>query len=191
MTKRRAVAIAAVFAALLLAVDVSAAEFPATAQVGGQNLVLNGTATRTVWGFKVYEVGLFLDQPTSDPQTIMSVNRGPKRIRMEMLRAVEKDKFVATVQESIERNIEPAEKDKFAAELDSFLGYLRRSEDLSKGRVITVDFVPGEGMVLGLDDQQLGTIPGDEFYHLILRLWIGKPLQASIKEGLLGRTKES
>ena len=191
MNMRQLMAAAAALAAILLPLGVTAADSPETAQVGGQSLVLNGTATRTVWGFKVYEVGLFLDQPTSDAQTIMTVNRGPKRIRMEMLRPVEKEKFIATVQESIERNIMPAEKDKFAMELDSFLGYLRRGEDLTKGRVITVDFVPADGMVLGLDDRRLGTIPGDEFYHLILRLWIGSPLQASIREGLLGRAKES
>lgn len=191
MSVIKKIALVAVFAAMPFARGVCAAAFPETAQVGGQDLVLNGTAMRTVWGFKVYEVRLFLDQPTSDAQTIMDVNRGPKRIRMEMLRPVAKDKFLSTVEESIERNVEPAEKEKFAAELDSFLGYLRRGEDLSKGRVITVDFVPGEGMVLGLDEQRLGTIPGDDFYHVILRLWIGHPLQPSIKEGLLGRTKAS
>lgn len=191
MTMRKIPVIAAALAGILLTRGIAAADFPATAQVGGQSLVLNGTATRKVWGFKVYEVGLFLDQPTSDAQTIMAVNRGPKRIRMEMLRPVDKEKFIATVQESIDRNVEPTEKDKFAKELDLFLGYLRRGEDLTKGRIITVDFVPSEGMVLGLDDQRLGAIPGDEFYHLILRLWIGCPLQASIKEGLLGRANES
>ncbi|MBU3665312.1 MAG: hypothetical protein FGM15_05470 [Chthoniobacterales bacterium] len=182
---------AAVATAVLLAGQIFAAGFPSAAEVGGQHLVLNGTATRTVWGFKVYEVGLFLDQPCSDAQAIMATNRAPKRIRMEMLRPVEKEKFLSTVQESIDRNVDAAEKQKFAPELESFLGYLRSGEDLSKGRVITVDFVPGEGMVLGLDDQRLGAIPGEDFYHVILRLWIGRPLQESIREGLLGHGAES
>ena len=40
-----------------------------------------------------------------------------------------------------------------------------------------------------LGNKELDVIPGDEFYHALLRLWIGEPLQKSIKEGLLGTGK--
>lgn len=160
---------------------------PASAEVGGQSLVLNGKATRTVWGFPVYHVGLFLEKPSADGESIMSTDRGAKRIHMSMLRSVEKKDFVATVRENIDQNLTPAEKETFAAELDAYLGHLEKGGDIEPGRVITIDYLPGKGTVLALDGRQVGTIAGHEFYHVMLRLWIGRPLQASIKQGLLGR----
>lgn len=155
-------------------------------KLAGRPLVLNGKATRTVWGFPVYEVGLFLGAPSRDAEAIMKADREPKRVRMHMLRAVEKEKFVVTVRESIDRNLSAEEKQTYAAELAAYVGYLEQGGDIEPGRIITIDYVPGQGTLLGLDGKEVGRIPGHEFYHLMLRLWIGRPLQASIKDGLLG-----
>ena len=163
-----------------------AASTPAETTVGDRLLVLNGKALRTVWGFPVYEVGLFLGAPNRDAAAIMNADREPKRVRMHMLRAVEKEKFVATVRENIDQNLTPADKEKFARELAEYIGHLEKGGDIQPGRVITIDYVPGKGTVLGLDGRHVGTIEGHDFYHVMLRLWIGRPLQTSIKEGLLG-----
>lgn len=163
---------------------------PETSSVAGQELVLNGRAVRSVWGFPVYEVGLFLGERNADAEAIMKRDRAPKRVRMQMLRAVEKGKFVGTVRENIDQNLSPAEKEAFASELDAYVGYLENGGDIEPGRVITIDYVPGEGTVLGLDGKRIGTVAGEDFYHVMLRLWIGRPLQPSIKEGLLGRGEE-
>jgi hypothetical protein len=179
-----------VLAALLGGLPAKADEepsMPATASVGDRDLVLNGSALRSVWGFRVYEVGLFLGERNGDAAAIMDRDRTPKRVRMNMLRSVEKEKFVATVRENIDQNLSAAEKETFATELAEYIGHLEKGGDIKPGRVITIDFVPGQGTLLGLDGKHVGTIPGDDFYHLMLRLWIGQPLQASIKDGLLGR----
>jgi len=180
---------AAVLFVVLLAgnalADESAA-LPTAASVGGRELVRNGTAVRSVWGFQVYSVGLFLGKKTGDAAKIMDQDRDPKRVQMHMLRAVDKERFVATVQENIDHNLSDREKETFAAELAAYLGHLQKGGDIEPGRVITIDYVPGQGTVLGLDGRWVGVIPGDDFYHVMLRLWIGRPLQASIKDGLLG-----
>jgi hypothetical protein len=156
------------------------------AEVGGRSLILNGKATRTVWGFPIYHVGLFLEQRNADGEAIMGADRGAKRVHMSMLRAVEKKDFVSTVRENIDQNLTPAEKETFAAELAAYIGYLEQGGDIEPGRIITIDYLPGKGTVLALDGREVGTIAGHDFYHVMLRLWIGRPLQASIKQGLLG-----
>ena len=166
--------------------DAQATATPTMAEVGGHSLVLNGKATRTVWGFPVYHVGLFLEERSSDAEAIMTADRGAKRIHMNMLRAVEKKDFMATVRENVDRNLTAAEKETYAAELSAYLGHLEKGGDIQPGRIITIDYVPGQGTVLGLDGRRIGTIAGHDFYHVMLRLWIGRPLQASIKDGLLG-----
>jgi hypothetical protein len=183
---------AALFLAAALTAGTVAADdepiMPASASVAGRDLVLNGRALRSVWGFRVYEVGLFLGERNTDATSIMNGDRSPKRVRMNMLRSVDKEKFVATVRENIDGNFTPPEKERFASELEAFVGYLESGGDIEPGHVITIDYVPGEGTLLGLDGRHLGTIAGDDFYHCVLRLWIGQPLQASIKDGLLGAT---
>lgn len=149
-------------------------------------LVLNGTATRSVWGFGVYRIGLFLNERSTDVDRITASNRAPKRVRIAMLREVSEEQFADTVRTSIDRNFSDDEKKRFAQELATFLGAFRNGTDLREGSVVTIDYLPGKGMSMGLDDRPIGSIPGDEFYHAILRLWLGKPLQPSIRTGLLG-----
>ena len=159
---------------------------PPALTLADRPLVLNGQATRTVWGFSVYQVGLFLERPSRDALAIMQGDRGAKRVQMHMLRGVDKKDFVATVRESIDRNLTPAEKETFAAELAAYLGHLEKGGDIRPGRVITIDYLPDEGTVLALDGRRVGVIAGHDFSPVMLRLWIGRPLQASIKQGLLG-----
>lgn len=161
-------------------------DFPSETMLQDSKLVLNGTATRTVWGFGVYRIGLFLGERSSDSNRIIGTDRAPKRVRIAMLREVSEKQFADTVQESIDQNFSAGEKKQFAQELHAFLDTFRNGADLREGSVVTIDFLPGKGMVMGIDDRRIGAIPGDDFYHAILRLWLTKPLQPSIRSGLLG-----
>lgn len=185
----RTLLVTALFATIPFA-EADESTMPAATSVDGRELVLNGKALRSVWGFKVYEVGLFIGERNEDADDIMGNDRAAKRVQMNMLRAVDKDKFVATVRENIDGNFSAEEKEKFASELEAFVSYLQNGGDIAPGQTITIDYHPGKGTVLGLDGRHVGTIPGDDFYHRILRLWIGKPLQDSIKTGLLGAEGE-
>ncbi len=160
---------------------------PAEITLEGQPLIRNGRATRTVWGFWVYQIGLYLKSPSADENYITQTDRTPKSVRIFMERAVGKETFSGTVQESINRNFTLNEQARFAKELETFLACFQDGEDLTKGSLVTIDFLPGRGMAVAVDNKRLAVIPGDTFYHMILRLWIGRPIQASIKTGLLGQ----
>lgn len=167
--------------------DIHGVGFPEQTVLENRPLVLNGTATRTVWGIKVYVVGLFLAEANHDENAILNTDRAPKRVQISMLREVSEDQFVSTIQDNIDNNFTSAEKKLFVGELEAFFSCFNGGTELKEGGLVTIDYLPGKGMVVGLNDRQFDAIPGDDFYHAILRLWIGKPLQKSIKEGLLGR----
>jgi len=149
-------------------------------------LVLNGEATRTVWGFEVYKIRLYLHEVMREAAQILGAREHPKRIEITMVRSVDEEQFTSTVQENIDQNFTTEEKEKFGGQLSEFLGCFNNGADLHPGNVITIDFAPAEGTVVKLDGRTLDTIPGADFYHALLRLWIGKPLQKSIKDGLVG-----
>jgi hypothetical protein len=158
----------------------------ATAEIGGRNLVLNGESTRTVWGFEVYKIRLYLPETMRDADQILGSKGQAKRIEIVMVRSVDEEQFSYTVQQSIDNNFSDEEKQRFSVQLSEFLGCFNNGADLEPGNVITIDYIPAEGTVVKLDGRTLDTIPGADFYHALLRLWIGKPLQKSIKDGLVG-----
>ena len=149
-------------------------------------LVLNGEATRSVWGFEVYKIRLYLHEIMRDAEQIMGAKSDPKRIEITMVRSVDEEQFSSTVQDNIDHNFSAEDKEKFGGQLSEFLGCFNKGADLEPGNVITIDYTPDEGTVVKLDGRTLDTIPGADFYHALLRLWIGKPLQKSIKDDLVG-----
>lgn len=181
---------AALFLAALTAGVAAKEDAPALAPTNESSLVLNGEATRTVWGFEVYKIRLYLHEIMREAESILSATGHPKRIEITMTRSVDEDQFTSTVQQSIDNNFTAEEKEKFAPQLSEFLGCFNKGADLKPGNVITIEFAPGSGTVVRLDGRTLDTIPGADFYHAILRLWIGKPLQKSIKDGLVGGAEE-
>lgn len=148
-------------------------------------LILNGTAIRSKWGFNVYVVALYLTEKSRDADVIM-LNREPKRVHITMLHGVSEHRFVSTIEKNIDVNFSTEEKSRFATEIKAFFACFGGGASLEKFSTIDIDYVPGKGMHVTVDGRELEMIPGDDFYHAILRLWIGQPPQATLKTGLVG-----
>ena len=158
---------------------------PKTIKAAEQVLKLNGSAIRTIFGIKIYQVGLYVTRPTKDEDVIFG-DRAKKRIQIRMLREVKGKKFEATIRKNIAKNFSPAEKEMFSDQNERFLECFV-SKIMADESVVDIDFLPGEGTEVLVDGERIDLIPGDDYYHALLRLWIGKPLQESIKHGLMGK----
>jgi len=167
--------------------EVKGVQVPDEITCGDSTLVLNGTAVRSVFGFKVYVAGLYLVEPSGDQDVIMSQDRGGKRLHMTMLRDVAGEKFESTILNNIDTNFSATEKQKFAGELKQFIRCFSGSNQFTKGSVVNVDYVPERGTLISVNGSVSEVIPGEDFYHAVLRLWIGTPPQESMKQGLLGK----
>jgi hypothetical protein len=155
-----------------------------TLEASGKRLTLNGSATRTAFGFKVYRVRLYLAEKLKDEKAIFR-DRREKKVQILMLRKVSGKKFESTVKKNIDKNFSVSEKKKYSAELSQFLDCFS-DRTLPNGSVVNIDFVPSKGTLIYVGGKRVAVISGDDFYHMLLRLWIGAPLQKSIKRGLLG-----
>ncbi len=163
--------------------------FPEPIDLGGHGLVLNGTATRSVYGLRVYDAGLYVSHASGDGAHIMEHNHGPKRLKIIMLRSVPEAKFASAVRDNLDQNLTNMEQTVYADHLARFFKSFENGADLDRGSEITIDYLPSEGTVIMVDGKRQAVIPGRDFYHALLRLWIGNPLQSSIKSGLLGKGK--
>lgn len=162
-----------------------------SAQVAGKSLVLNGAGVSMRMVFKVYALGLYLPNRQDTTRDVLLVE-GPKRILIAMMRDVsgsdfneELRQYAVTDGASIPAYI-----------LDNMLRLGRaidhQSNGLHKGDTLTLDWVPGTGTQVRLNDKAL-TAPVQDvaFYKVLLNIWLGdKPADARLKMKLLGQATE-
>ena len=59
--------------------------------------------------------------------------------------------------------------------------------DAHKGDQIWLDYLPGKGTRVSINGKTAGTVPGDDFYPSLLRVWLGEsPVTSDLKKAMLG-----
>src|SRR6516225_6406938 len=151
--RRRKIALsfAVVMLALPMAFNLPAATLagvtlPDTAQVGGKALTLNGLGLRTKFAVKVYVVGLYLEQKSSDPGAIIKAD-APKRIVMQFVHAATKNQMTDAFDESFNDN-PPDAKKTMKADIDRLLGAL---DPIKEGDQMVFTYIPGTGTTFAIN----------------------------------------
>ena len=74
---------------------------------------------------------------------------------------------------------------KLQTRIDKFYGYYQTST-VARDQY-RFDYVPGKGVSISKNEQQLGQIPGDDFKNALLEIWLGNhPADKNLKKGMLG-----
>lgn len=157
------------------------------AQVGAATLQLNGAGLRTRAFFKVYVAGLYVPQKASNAAALLA-QTGPRRMVITMLRNVDAESFAGALNDGLAANHSPAQLAGWKAQIEALNATLKAVGEARKGDAINFEFVPGTGTRVLVNGQPRGaTIPGDDFYTAVLRIWLGdKPVDKDLKIGLLG-----
>lgn len=156
-------------------------------RIGATEVQLNGMGLRTRVFFKVYVAGLYLPQKAQSADQVLRMG-GSKRVSIVMLRDVGADTFVASLVDALKDNLSDAEAARLKPQVEELAAIMQKVGEAKKGMRIALDFVPGAGTVVLLNDSAQGkAIPGDDFYPALLRIWIGdRPVQEDMKKALLG-----
>ncbi|WP_420541800.1 chalcone isomerase family protein [Roseateles chitosanitabidus] len=172
-------------------VELAGVKYPATVEVAGQKLGLNGAGIRYKAIFKVYTAGLYMNAKATTPEAILA-NTGPKRMHIQMLRDIDGEELGKLFTKGMEQN---TTRDEFGRSIN---GVLRMSEifvqkkKLKSGESFGVDYIPGTGTVIFVNG---AVVPGEpikepEFFNALLKIWIGKsPADNSLKTALMGGSK--
>ena len=168
-------------------VEVEGVKLESSAQVGNAALLLNGAGLRTRVFFKVYVAALYVPQKSADANNLLA-QKGPRRIAITMLRNVDAESFADALNEGLRNNHSPAQLAGLKAQIDALNATLKLVGEAKKGDLINFEFVPEVGTRVMVNGQPRGAaIAGEEFFTAALRIWIGdKPVEASLKKGLLG-----
>jgi hypothetical protein len=183
MHKLVAAVAALAFAAPSLARQVGGVDFADAVSVAGQDLKLNGAGVRKKLFVKVYSGGLYLAQPSRDPDAIVAAD-APKRVRMVFLRDVDKGKIMETYREGFEANSGGPALQGLLAKLDRIAPAI---VDMRRGGEMFVTYVPGEGTTVAAAGASPVTIEGKEFADAMFRNWLGpRPADPDLKKALVG-----
>ncbi|MBI5717916.1 MAG: chalcone isomerase family protein [Burkholderiales bacterium] len=169
-------------------IDAGGVKLPTTANVGGTALALNGAGVRYRFVLRVYSAGLYLSAKAGTPEAVLAAS-GPKRMHVVMLRDIDAEQLGRLFTRGMQDN---APKDTFSR---SVPGTLRLAEifssrkKLAAGENFSIDWLPGTGTVILVNGQPQGApIKEPEFFQALMLIWLGgQPVDASLKEALLGR----
>ena len=185
------------------AVDVADIRLPDSVPLDGYNLALHGYALRR-WGpARLYVIGLYTEKAerasasaatassaasaaSTDPK-LFNIP-GPKRVTLVLLRDLTARQLSDALNEGIRDNHDDARYKALQPRIERLTKVMREVGSARSGSRLHIDFLPGQGTRVALDDNPKGEIiEGEDFYLAILRIWLGpQPPDPALKEALLG-----
>ena len=154
----------------------------------GQSLKLNGLGVRYKFFFKIYIAALYVERMTEDANKVLT-DTGAKRMVMHFLYdEVSRDKLIDAWNEGFEGNLSEAQLQRLSSRIEQFNDLFTT---VVTGDVVVLDFIPGIGTRMMLNDVEQGVIQGDDFNRALLSIWLGQqPVTDELKNALLGRAEE-
>ena len=158
---------------------------PDTLSIAGKKLQLNGAGYRTKFVFKLYVGALYTEEKADTRDAVQAMN-GPKRVLMHMIYdEISQKKMAGAWREGFEENTSDAQMHKLQERLQAFI---KLFPDLKEGDIVYLDYIPGTGTRVIINEQLKGTIAGEDFYHALLDVWLGdEPADDDLKAAMLGR----
>jgi hypothetical protein len=169
-------------------IEAGGAKFERSAELGGQQLKLNGAGVRYWLVLKVYAVGLYTVKPVQTSEQALSTD-SPKRIAITTLRDVSGEDFARRFSKALR---DGAKREELAASIPGIikLGQLFAAQRaLRAGDTVLLDYLPNQGTMIRINAQSVvEPIKEPEFYRSVLRTLVGEsPIDVRLRDALLGQ----
>jgi Chalcone isomerase-like len=172
------------------AMDVDGVRFDDRIKVGNASLQLNGAGTRFAAGgfVRAYATALYLPEKIKREADIKNVTQ-TKRIQLVMLREVNANDLGRAMMKALNANLTPAERARHSDGIVQLGGIFGVVPSMKKGETITVDSIPGNGVLVYVNNKRVGeTIRDVAFFDAMAQIWIGQnPVDQNLKLALLGQ----
>jgi hypothetical protein len=165
--------------------EIAGVAVPESVSIKNKALVLNGAGIRKKLFIKIYVGGLYLPAKSTSVSEILA-DPGAKRIFMSFLyKEVSAERLVEGWNEGFAGNNTEEEQKVLQDRIKQFNALFT---PVHKGDEIRLDFIPGEGTQVWINETFKGTVPGEDFFRALLKIWLGdKPADADLKNAMLGK----
>lgn len=174
--------------ASMAATELHGVKIEDTITVAGTKLQLNGAGTRYKGPFKVYVGDLYTTKKVGSLEELIAAP-GPKRLTMVFLREIEAGPFGKLLTRGVEDNVPRNEMSKLVPGLIRMGDIFTVNKVLVPGDIITLDWIPGTGMVITAKGKVQGEpFKEPEFFKAIMAIWFGPvPADFKLKDAMLGK----
>jgi len=173
-------------------IDVSGVPLEDTVTVGGQQLHLNGAGFRKRGYFKIDVTALYLQQKATTLEAVENAP-GAKRLQLVIQQDLTGSQASRYFLIDFEASATPAEFAKLITEVSQVGDIYSALPKIKKGDVVTMDWVPGKGLIATLNGVNLvphgATSPymnSELLAKVMLRMYIGGKTPAELHDNLLG-----
>lgn len=168
---------------IIQAREVAGINVAESVQVGGTDLVLNGSGIRTKYFFKVYVGSLYSKDRVDSLQGVID-QQGPYRISMHILYGeIDGKKLNATWAEGFKNNLA---MDEITALQPSFDAFYSLFKTVYKGDVINIDIDNQKRTSVYYNSIKQGEIVNPIFPSALLKIWLGhSPADPGLKTAML------
>jgi hypothetical protein len=174
------------------AVDVSGVSLEETVTVAGMPLKLNGAGYRKRGYFKIDVTALYLQQKCSTLEAVENAP-GAKRIQLTIQQDVTGSQASRYFLIDFEASATPAEFAKLITEVSQVGDIYSALPKIKKGDIVTMDWIPGKGMMATLNGNVLTPHGAPSPYmnsellsRVMLRMYVGGKTPAELHDNLLG-----
>lgn len=172
--------------------EVAGVKFDKEVTLAGSKLQLNGAGVRYKLMFKVYAAGLYLGSKSTSAEAVLAA-AGPRRMHIVMLRDIDANELGKLFTRGMEQN---ASREEFAKAIPGTikLGEIFSArKKLASGDYFDIDYVPNVGTSIVVNGKPASEpIKEPEFFHALLKIWLGKaPADSALKDVLLGAQPSS
>jgi hypothetical protein len=166
--------------------EIAGIPVPESVTFNNTALVLNGAGIRKKLFIKIYVGALYLTAKRTNVSEILA-DREAKRITMNFLyKEVSAERLAEGWNKGFNDNNSIEELKKLQERINLFNSLFTV---VRKGDVIQLDYMPNEGTRVWINDTIKGTVPGEDFYQALLKIWLGpKPAEAELKDAMLGNS---
>lgn len=140
--------------ALAATLDLAGVKVEDTAMVGDTKLQLNGAGIRVKF-LRIYVGELFTTKKVSTLDELIAAP-GPKRLKMTFLREIDSASFGKLLTRGVEDNVPKAQMSKLVPGLMRMSEIFTQNKSYAAGDVITMDWIPGTGLVIVGKGKQQG-----------------------------------
>lgn len=162
--------------------------FDERARLASHELQLNGLGVRAAYIFKAFVAALYLPEKTHEPRQVLD-HDGPRRLQLRMLMDIGSDDIKKALVRGMRKNVSDAEWAAMQERVDRFSRTIDTIGIAREGDTINLDYLPGQGLRLAVNDVPRGAaIGGPDFYQALLEIFVGpNPVDTRLKKALLGQ----
>lgn len=184
---------------ILLAFILSLCFLPATSQVtlndvtlpakikhDDVELSLSNAGIRKKYWFKVYVLGLYMEQKVTNASQIVNTDK-PMGMRLVVTTSMaDSDRFSESIREgfkkSLKGNITPLQ-----SKIDAFISPFSKNE-IKEGDVFDLWYTPGVGLKSYRNNKLISTVEGLDFKKALFGIWLGSnPVDEDLHNALIGK----